>query len=319
MLAEVELDPVGLECAAQRVAQRLRLARQHVVHALDQRHRGAHAPHGLGHLHAHRPAAQHEQAARHLGEAGCLAIRPDAVELAQARDGRYHRVRAGRDHDVVGGMRLLVDLHAAGAGQPGGAAQHLDPLRLEVLRLGAVLVARHHEVAPSERALGVDAAAHGLARARRLARRLERLARAEQRLRRDAGPVVALAADPLRARRWPRAGRRRPDVPRSAGPPGRLRSRSRRSRSRASLPRLVDLPRCGDQADMAERLREVAELLAVLLCRSPPPAGRGRSRSRPAGRRAPRRARAHPPSPGTRRARTSRSRTCPPRRSGRRR
>ena len=89
------------------------------------------------------------------------------------------------------------DLHAAGAGQPGGAAQHLDPLRLEVLRLGAVLVARHHEVAPSERALGVDAAAHGLARARRLARRLERLARAQQRLRRDAGPVVALAADQL--------------------------------------------------------------------------------------------------------------------------
>ena len=37
------LDPVGGERLAERLAQRLRLARQHVVHALDERHRGAHA------------------------------------------------------------------------------------------------------------------------------------------------------------------------------------------------------------------------------------------------------------------------------------
>jgi hypothetical protein len=36
VLAKVKLDPVGLECAAERVAQRLWLARQHVIHALDE-------------------------------------------------------------------------------------------------------------------------------------------------------------------------------------------------------------------------------------------------------------------------------------------
>ena len=128
VLAEVELDPVRRERRAERVAERLRLARQHVVHALDERDRSAQAVHGLRHLDSDRAAAQHEQPARHLGQRGHLAVRPDAVQLAQAGDGRDHGVRPGRDHDVVRGVGLVADLDAARAGEPRRPAQHLDAL-----------------------------------------------------------------------------------------------------------------------------------------------------------------------------------------------
>ena len=90
MLAEVELDPVRLERPAERVAERLRLAGKHVIHALDERHRCAQPVHRLRHLDAHRPAAQHEQPLRHLGERRDLAVGPDAVQLAEPRDRRDH-------------------------------------------------------------------------------------------------------------------------------------------------------------------------------------------------------------------------------------
>ena len=126
-------------------------------------------------------AARNAAASAEVDVEGALAWRD--FQVSEYSDAGQERWLAGEGIDLL-----------RGAGQPGGAAQHVDPLRLEVLRLGAVLVARHHEVAPLERPLGPDAAAHGLARARRLARRLERLAGTEQRLRRDARPVVALAA-----------------------------------------------------------------------------------------------------------------------------
>ena len=189
--------PSAGERVAERVAERLRLARQEVVHALDQRHRRAQAVHGLRHLHSHRAATQHEQPARDLGEPRDLAVRPDAFQLAEAGDGRHHGVRPGRDHDVVRGVGLAVHLDAARAGQARGPANQLDALSLEPRRLGAVLVVPDHEVAPLEGALRQHPSAHGLAGARRLARRLERLAGPQQRLRRDAGPVVALAPDEL--------------------------------------------------------------------------------------------------------------------------
>ena len=86
-------------------------------------------------------------------------------------------------------------------------------------------------------------------------------------------------------------------------------------RHRPPAPGLVDLPRGRDQADVAEGLREVAEQLAaggVDLLRQQAEVVRVAGR---AGRTAPPRDRSRRPAPGTRRARTSRSRTCPPRRS----
>ena len=84
--AEDELDAVAAQDLAERLAQRRGLAGEHVLGALDERHLAAEAAHGLRHLDADRPAAEDEQAARDGLHAGRLAVGPDAVELAQARD-----------------------------------------------------------------------------------------------------------------------------------------------------------------------------------------------------------------------------------------
>ena len=64
--------------------------------ALDERDLAAEAAHDLRQLDADRPAAEDEQPARDGLHAGRLAVAPDAVELAQARDRRDDRVGAGR-------------------------------------------------------------------------------------------------------------------------------------------------------------------------------------------------------------------------------
>ena len=182
VLAEAQLDPLRGQGLAQTLPQRLGLARQQVVRPLHERDRRAQARHGLSHLHAHGPAAEHEQPLRHLCEGGDLAVGPDAVELVEARHRRHHRIRSGGDHHVVRGEHLLADLDAAGAREPGRPAQDLDALSGEVLDLVGVVEPRGHEVAPRERRLRVHPAAHGLGRARRFARGLERLAGAQKRL-----------------------------------------------------------------------------------------------------------------------------------------
>jgi hypothetical protein len=45
--------------------------------------------------------------------AGHLAVGPDAIELAQARDGRHDRIGAGRHHHMPGGVAHAADLHHA--------------------------------------------------------------------------------------------------------------------------------------------------------------------------------------------------------------
>ena len=72
--------------------------------AFDERHLAAEAAHGLRELDADRTAAEHEQAPRDRLHAGRLAVRPHAVELAQARDRRHERVGAVGDDDVLGGV-----------------------------------------------------------------------------------------------------------------------------------------------------------------------------------------------------------------------
>ena len=198
LLAEVELDPVGLERGAQRVAERLRLARQHVVHALHERDRRAEAPDGLRHLHSHRAAAQHE----HAGAAPRSA--PVTSRLVHTPSSSRRPGMGG----ITGSEPVAITTWSAeyvssptstlpGPASRRGTAEQLDALLLEVCRVGRVVVARDHEIAPREGGLRADAAAHGLARAGRVARRLERLAGPQQRLRGDARPVVALAAHAL--------------------------------------------------------------------------------------------------------------------------
>ena len=87
MYAQEKLDAVLAQFLAERVAQRRGLAGQHVLGALDQGGLTAQAAHGLGHLGAHRPAAQDQQAAGDRLHAGHLAVAPYAVQLAQAGTG----------------------------------------------------------------------------------------------------------------------------------------------------------------------------------------------------------------------------------------
>ena len=124
--AEGELDAVAAQDLAERLAERRGLAGEHVLGALDERHLAAEAAHGLRHLDADRPAAEHEQAARDGLHAGRLAVGPDALELAQARDRRHDRIGAGRHDDVLGGVAHAVDLDHARPGEPAAAAQQVD-------------------------------------------------------------------------------------------------------------------------------------------------------------------------------------------------
>ena len=86
--------------------------------SLDERHLAAEAANGLRHLDADGTAAEDEQPARHRLHAGHLAVRPDALELAQARDGRHDRVGARGQDDVLGRVPNAVDLDDADTGEP---------------------------------------------------------------------------------------------------------------------------------------------------------------------------------------------------------
>ena len=195
--AGVQLDPLGAEHLAHGLAECGGLLPEQAVTALDDGHGRAEAADGLGHLHAHRPPAQDQKPLRHLPQAGGLAVRPDALELPQARHGRNERTRAvGQDH-VLGAQLPVAHGHAAGPRQAALAAHQVDALALGPCRLARVVIARHLEVAPRERRAHVQVAAGGLRRSRRLAGGLERLARPQERLRRDAGPVRALASEQL--------------------------------------------------------------------------------------------------------------------------
>ena len=185
-----QLNPVPAQRLAELLAQWRRLAGKHAVGALDQHRLAAQAPHDLRDLDARRPAAQHEQPARDGLHARRLAGAPDPLQVAQPGDRRHDRSRAGRHHDVLRGVPGAVDVHHAGARQPARAAQQVDAPVREPALLAGVGIVRHHEIPPGQRGRSIDPRG-----GRRLVRLVRRLARAQQRLRRDASPVRALAAD----------------------------------------------------------------------------------------------------------------------------
>ena len=140
--AQVELDAVPPQCLAEGLAQRRGLPGQHVPGPLDQRDLPAQTMHGLGHLGPDGPAAEYQQASRDGLHAGHLAVGPDAIELAQARDGRGDRIRAGRHDHMPGGVPHAVDLDYPGPGQAAGPAQQVDALARQPALLPGVGVVR---------------------------------------------------------------------------------------------------------------------------------------------------------------------------------
>ena len=144
--------PSAASASAERLAERLGLARQHVVHALDERHRAAHARDGLRHLDADGPAAQHEQPARHLGE-----------RRWPRGWSRRRRARAGPATGGITGSEPVAITTSRGRvasrrpptpararrGAPAPRSTSM-PLPVEPRRLAGVVVVRDHEVAPRE-------------------------------------------------------------------------------------------------------------------------------------------------------------------------
>jgi hypothetical protein len=189
---EDQLDAFVAKHFAERLAQRSRLAREQVVGHVDYDRLAAEPAHGLTHLHADRAAAEDQEPPRHSRHRRHLAVAPDALQLAQSRHRRHYRVGPVREHHVIGCVAHAVDLDRARSREPTAAAQQIDAVIGQPFRRPLVGVVGDHEVAPRERRLDVDLGAR-----RRLARAVHRLARAQQRLRRDAGPVGALSSHEL--------------------------------------------------------------------------------------------------------------------------
>jgi hypothetical protein len=124
--------------------------------------------------------------------AGDLAVRPDALDLAQTGNRGHDRVRTRGQHNVVRGVADAVDLYHTRACEPPMAANQADATIGEPALLAGVRVIRDHEVAPGECRRDVDFGLRGC-----LARTVNGLAGTQQRLRRNARPIRALAANKL--------------------------------------------------------------------------------------------------------------------------
>src|SRR5262249_23640490 len=141
---------------SERVAERTRFAREQMGAPLDNGRGAAETADGLRDLDPDRAAAEHEEPLRNRLHPGRLTVRPDAVELPEARERRYERVWAVGENDVVGGVRPAVDLDDASPLEAPVAAEQIDPVLGEPALRPGIRVVRDHEVAPRKRLVHVD-------------------------------------------------------------------------------------------------------------------------------------------------------------------
>ena len=219
--------------------------------ALDERHLRAERRPGL----AESPRRRRHRRGRAVGgtvRRRCFAVRP-GVRLGEPRDRRDERPVP---------VAMTTACRARGTSPPTSsvrspvsrarAAQKRHAALLEPRQLHRVVEVVDDFVAAAQRRRDVELAGRCLRCARDAARLVERLRGTQQRLRRHAGVVRALAADELAARRSRRTGRSRPGGRRTPRRPGRRRSRSRRTphrsvrvRPRADVVRVQHLDRVG--------------------------------------------------------------------------
>src|SRR4051794_37417838 len=189
---EAKLDPLFTEGIAEEVARVPVDPGENVVPALHDRDVRSQARVELGELAPDGSSADDDQALRHIVRGRALATRP-GLDVLEALDRRHRRYRPCRDHDLVALELLPVHLEPAGGGDDSAApddlsVQALDPLDLARVVLPGVLVA------PPEDPFRVDRRGDTVCRARSEGD----LDGTKERLRGDAGPVGALAADELR-------------------------------------------------------------------------------------------------------------------------
>jgi len=199
--AGMDLEALLLERLLREGRYLLVLLRQDAVEYLRDRHLGAHVRVEAGELHADGARADHQQRLRHEVRNHRLAIGPDqlAVRL-QPRKGAG--TGAGRQDDVLrrevaDGLAVLLHLQLAGAVQTGMPVDDGDLVLLEQIAdaagqlLGHPARALHHLCEVETDVLGGEAV--GV----EIVQDVVDLRRAQQRLRRDAAPVQADAAQML--------------------------------------------------------------------------------------------------------------------------
>jgi hypothetical protein len=140
-----------------------------------------------------RTAAEDDQAlGRPVGPDG-VAARP-VPDVLETLDRRKRRRRAGGDDEMLVLELAAVDCDDAGPRDARLASHELRALLGEPAFVPRVVAAARHLVAPPEHALGREVARDRLGGAGSDARRGEHLTRPQQRLRRNARVVGALAA-----------------------------------------------------------------------------------------------------------------------------
>src|SRR5678816_1195834 len=139
---------------------------------------------------SNRPAAENQQSSRNSLHAGGLAARPDTLDIEKTGNRRDDRIAAVRQNDVICCMANAVDLHHAYSGEAPSAAEQVDAVIFQPAFLAGIGVVGHHEVAPGERRADVEFGFH-----QSFTSGMDGLAGSKQRLRWNAGPVRALAAD----------------------------------------------------------------------------------------------------------------------------
>ena len=189
--AEAHVDALLAEQLRDQLAGLGMDAPEQVLAALDDRHPRAHAGEELRELGADRAAAHDDEALRHLVRPRRVAVRPvlDRVEPVDRRD---RRPRAGGEDEPVVRQLLPVHLHDTRPRDPAFAAHEPAAPLLEVVELAGVVPVARHPVAPRPDAVRLGPLA---VQPRRPLERGAELGRPQQRLRRHAREVRALAAD----------------------------------------------------------------------------------------------------------------------------
>ena len=153
-------------------------------------------PEELRELDADGSSSEHDQARRDLARPDRLAVRP-VLDLVDALERRQGGPRSGRDDELVVLELSLADGDDSGPGDARVAAHELGALVLDPPGVPRVVTAVGDLVAPPPDAFDVDLPGDRFRRAGGEPGGREHLGRSQQRLRRQARVVRALAAREL--------------------------------------------------------------------------------------------------------------------------
>ncbi len=182
-----------LESLAKEVAGVRIEPREDAVVALDERHLRAHALEELGELDADRAATQDDERPRNRLEPDCVLVRPvrNRVEAVDVRNGGC---RARRDDELV--VRELAIAHRDDPGAHDACLppNELSPLIGEPADVPRVVPTLRYLIPPPPHATDIDVTDDGFGSTRGDPRRGDDFGRPEQRLRRQARVVRAVAS-----------------------------------------------------------------------------------------------------------------------------